>query len=522
MTGGLPARAPGEAGRPPAAGSSPLGAAWRRLGAWWAERPLAVVVAVAAALRLAAAFLSPGFAFHDDHFEVIEVAQGWVDGARDWLGRTDSLRSLVYPGLHWAVFAGLERLGITDPQAKMLVVRLLNGAWSMLSVVFGYRIAEAVAGRERARVAGLLLAAFWLAPFSAVRDLVETACQPPLMIALWLLVRGANGPRRRDALLAGLWLGVAFTIRFQTLVIPGTLGLVLLLQRRVAPAVLLGLGTALSAAVLQGGSDWLGYGRPFSSFLAYLAFNSDPRNVAGFPTGPWHRYLGTLLGVLVPPTSLLLLAGVLRTARGLPLLFWPAFAFIALHSAYRGKQERFLFPVLPLLLVLAVVGAKELAERFRPLVQRPRLVRGLWAWFWIANAVLLAAYTTSYSKRTRVAPLSYLHRQADVAAVVLETSEADAPYVPIFYLGKPLPVFHLPRGKSVEALRAELEGSGARPNYVVMTGEKDLDARLERLRPVFPRLARVSSFGPGAVDWLLHRMNPRRNVNLTAHVYRAE
>jgi hypothetical protein len=522
MTHPVPSRPPGATASAPVRPPHPLERARLRLAAQWNERPLAVVIAVAAALRLAAALLSPGFAFHDDHFEVVEVAQHWLDGARDWLGNPDSLRSLVYPGLHFALFAGLERLGVTDPQQKMLVVRLLNGAWSMLTVLYGYRIAEAVGGRDRARVAGLLVAAFWLAPFSAVRDLVEIACQPPLMIALWLLVRSPGGPGRRDALLAGLWLGVAFTIRFQILVVPGALGLVLLLQRRIAPALLLGAGTVVSAAVLQGGSDWIGYGRPFSSFLAYLAYNSDPRHVATFPTGPWHRYLGTLLGFLVPPTSLLLLAGVVGTARRLPLLFWPAFAFVAVHSIYPGKQERFLFPVLPLLLVLAAVGARDLAERFRPLAARPRLVRGLWAWFWIANAIGLAAYTTNYSKRTRVAPLSFLHARADVQAVVLETSEARAPFVPLFYLGAHTPAFHLPKTRSVEELSAELAASGARPNYVVMTGDAELDARLDRLRPLFPRLTKVASFGPGAVDWLLHRMNPRRNVNLTAHVYRVE
>jgi hypothetical protein len=507
----------------PSARARPFDVARRRLGAWWEEHPLAVTLAVAGGLRLAAAFLSPGFAFHDDHFEVVEVAQRWVDGASDWLGRSDSLRSLVYPGFHWAVFAGLERLGLTDPQAKMVVVRLLNAAWSMLSVLFGYRIAERVAGRERARVAGLLLAAFWLAPFSAVRDLVEVACQPPLMIALWLLVRAPAGPRSRDAFLAGIWLGVAFTIRFQTLVVPLTLGLVLLLRRRVVPAALVGIGTLVSAAILQGGSDWIGYGRPFSSFLAYLDFNSNPQNVAGFPNGPWYRYMLTLVGVLVPPTSLLLLAGVLRTARRLPLLFWPAFAFVALHSAYPGKQERFLFPVLPLLLVLAAIGVGELATRVTAFAARPRLVRGLWTWFWIANAILLAVYTANYSKRTRIAPLSWLHAQADVRGVVLETTETRAPFVPLFYLGKAVPVYALPRSRSVDALRAEIDAAaGAPPNYVVLTGEADLDARIRRLETAFPRLTPVAHFDPGVVDWLLHRMNPRHNVNLTARVYRSE
>ena len=521
MTSPMPSPRSGAA-VPPAEPQQPalLGAARRRLAAWWEERPLTVTLIVAAGLRLAAAWLSPGFAFHDDHFEVVEIAQRWVDGGRDWLGSSDSLRSLVYPGLHWALFSALERLGLTDPQTKMLVVRLLNAAWSLLSVLFGYRIAEAVAGRARARVAGLLLAAFWLAPFSAVRDLVEVACQPPIVIALWLLVRAPGGPRGRDALLAGIWLGAAFTIRFQTLVIPGTLGLVLLLRRRIAPAALLGVGTVLSATILQGGSDWIGYGRPFSSFLAYLHFNSDPRMIGTFPTGPWYRYLETLTGVLVPPTSLLLLFGVLWTARRHALLFWPVFAFLALHSVYPGKQERFLFPVLPPLLVLAAIGSHELAVHLRVLATRPRLVRGLWAWFWVANTLLLAAYTTNYSKRSRIAPLSWLHDRPDVRGVVLETSEAKPPYVPLFYLGKPVPVFELPQGKSVDALRMEL--GAARPNYVVLTGERDLDARVARLRPLFPQLDRVASFSPGVVDWLLHRMNPRHNVNLTAYVYRAD
>jgi hypothetical protein len=513
---------PADAAVPPGEPRRPalLEAARGRVATWWEERPLTVTLIVAAGLRLAAAWLSPGFAFHDDHFEVVEIAQRWVNGGRDWLGNSDSLRSLVYPGLHWALFSALEWLGLTDPQQKMLVLRVLNGAWSLLSVLFGYRIAEAVAGRERARVAGLLLAAFWLAPFSAVRDLVEVACQPPIVIALWLLVRTADGPRRRDAFVAGLWLGAAFAIRFQTLVIPGMLGLVLLLQRRITPAVLLGLGTVLSATVLQGGSDWIGYGRPFSSFLAYLHFNSDPRMIGTFPTGPWYRYLETLAGVLVPPTSLLLLCGVLWTARRHALLFWPVLGFLALHSAYPGKQERFLFPVLPPLLILAAIGAHELTVRLRALAARPRLTRGLWAWFWVANTLLLVAYTTNYSKRSRVAPLSWLHDQPDVRGVVLETSEARPPYIPLFYLGKPVPVFELPQGKSVDALRVEL--GTARPNYVVLTGPRDLDARVARLRPLFPRLDRVASFSPGVVDWLLHRMNPRHNVNFTAYVYRAQ
>jgi hypothetical protein len=60
------------------------------------------------------------------------------------------------------------------------------------------------------------------------------------------------------------------------------------------------------------------------------------------------------------------------------------------------------------------------------------------------------------------------------------------------------------------------------PNYVVLTGDPALDTRLERVQSLFPRLVHVATFEPGIVDRVLHRLNPRHNVNLTARVYRVE
>jgi hypothetical protein len=502
---------------------SPSGAALQVVRRAWDRHPLALVMAVAAVLRLAAALLSRGYAFHDDHFEVVEVAQHWVDGLRDWLGRSDSFRSLLYPGLHWALFSALQRAGVGDPQTKMLVVRLLHAAWSLLTVYGGYRIAERLAGRDAARLAGLVLAAFWLLPFASVHDLVEVACQPPLVLAILLLVRTDGGPRPREALLAGLLLGLAFAIRFQTAVFSATGVLLLLLRPRRAPALLVAAGGLVGAALFVGIPDAIGYGRPFSSVLAYVRFNSDPREIAAFPQGPWYQYVGTLLGWwLLPPASLLLAWGAIRGARRLPLLAWPTLAFLAFHSLYPGKQERFLLPVLPMLLVLCVVGARALEGAPGFWGRHPRVVRGLWRWFWVANAVLLALYTTNYSKRTRVEPLSYLYGVHDARGVVVETSEASAPFVPTFYLGRPLPVLLLPARKGIDAFREELAAAPQRPNYVVLLGEPRLEARLERLRAVFPRLVPVATFEPSFIDGVAHRLNPRHNVNLTAYLYRSE
>lgn len=493
-----------------------------RLASFWAERPEVAVLALAALARLAAAILSRGFAFHDDHFEVVEVAQRWLAGHRDWLGSRDSLRCLLYPGAHWAVFAAAEALGLRDPQAKMLAVRLLNGAWSLAGVAYGMRVAVALLGRERARLSGLLLALFWVSPFAAVHDLVEAACAPALLAALWCLVRRGGEATPRDAALAGAWLGLAFAIRFQTAVFTAGVGLVLLAQRRLRAAAALGAGTLASAALLVGGTDWLGYGAPFSSLRAYVAHNAAPGASATYPTGPWYQYLLTLAGVLLPPASLLILAGAVR-ARRLALLFWPALAFLAFHSAYPGKQERFLFPILPVVLILGAAGAADLAAEARFLRERPRLVRGLWIWFWAANALLLALYSGNYSKRTRVEPLSFLRATGEARSVVVETTEASAPFVPRFYLGTEVPMGVLPASRSIADLERELVAAGAPPpTHVVAMGEPGLEARLERLRSLCAAPRLLATFHPGAVDGLLHRLNPRRNVNLVARVYRCE
>lgn len=483
----------------------------------WEAHPVAVLVGLGALLRLAAAFASPGFAFHDDHFEVVEIAQGWLDGARDWLGQPGSWRSLVYPGLHWLIFRLLQGFGVDDPQAKMLVVRLLHAAWSTVGVLYGVRLAQAVGGPRGARWAGLLLAGFWLAPFTAVRDLAEVVCQPPLLAGMWLAVRQREARRARNLLGAGLWFGLAFTFRFQTAVVPAALGLVLLAQRRPREALALAAGLGITATLLQGGSDWIGHGRPFSSVLAYLRFNSDPANIAHFPRGPWHQYLGTLAGLLIPPTSLLLLWGFVRSARTAPRVFWPTLAFLVLHSAYPGKQERFLLPVLPLVLVLGAVGAA--AEAWAP--RHPRVWRGLWVWFWAVNLVLLAVFTTDFSKRALVAPLTFLRERGDVRALLVDKSQGGPPYVPRFYLGRRVPVALLEPRASLEALGAAA-GRNPRPNYAIIEGDADLEGREARLRASFPRLELVASFEPSLVDRVLTRLNPRFIVNLTARVYRTE
>ena len=206
---------------------------------WFIQRfsPLQQLLILGGAVRLLSVIFSKGFGWHDDHFLIIESSQSWVDGYdyNDWLPSPDAPdrqpqgHSLFYPGIHYFIFLFMKWIGFNDPQVKMTFIRLLHALWSMLIITYGYRIAENYGGKKAAWYAGIFLALFWFMPFVSVRNLVEFVLLPPVFIAIYLLQTQKRG--WRDFLFAGLWLGIAFSIRFQTAFLVIGIGIALLIAR---------------------------------------------------------------------------------------------------------------------------------------------------------------------------------------------------------------------------------------------------------------------------------------------------
>ena len=105
--------------------------------------PLTQLLLLGSFFRLLAVIFSKGFGWHDDHFLIIEASQSWVDHEdyNNWLpsaaapDREPSGHSLFYTGIHYFIFKALTAVGITDPQSKMIFVRLLHAAWSLLVIL---------------------------------------------------------------------------------------------------------------------------------------------------------------------------------------------------------------------------------------------------------------------------------------------------------------------------------------------------------------------------------------------------
>src|ERR1035437_10288895 len=366
---------------------------------YWTQNPLMVIMFLAAFVRLIAVFFAKGFGMHDDHFLVVEIPQSWVDGLNidNWLpsGKpTDqpSGHSLFYPGLEYSFFYLMKILHIGDPQIKMYILRFLHGAFSLITVYYGYKIAEKIRNQKSAKTVGLLLAVFWLMPWLSVRNLVEIFCIPFLVCGMWIIVDKYDDPKHnRWFFLAGLIMGIAFSIRFQTIFFAGGAGLALLFDKKWKEMFIVAFGYLITLVVIQCTPDMLLWGYPFAEFKAYSLYNID--NAYNYLTGSFFKYFAFLLGIFIFPAGICWFYGFFRSWRRHLILFLPTFIFLLFHSLFPNKQERFIYSIIPFLIILGVIGWNDFMSGSAYWARHPKLYKRSLNFFWVANTILLIAFT---------------------------------------------------------------------------------------------------------------------------------
>lgn len=483
------------------------------------EDPLLLLTIIALLPRLVASVFAPGYFAHDDHFLVIEAAQSWVDGYdyNNWLPWNQGAdaeatgHSFFYVGLHFLLFSLLDLIGSQDPEFNMVVVRVLHSLWSLIAVRSGYRIAQHLGDRDLAWKAGLMLALFYFMPFLSVRNLPEMVCVPLLMLAAEQLIVARDGQRTRALVYAGLFLGLAANVRFQTLTFTGGIGLFLLFQRQWKEALVLASSTLLPLLFIQGALDYFIWKEPFVELTEYVRYNFEHQK--SYINHPWYQYAIVIGGALIPPFSILLLIGFGRMGKRTGLITAGIITFIIIHSFISNKQERFILPVVPLLITIGAVGLAEWKAGWRTNHWLNRSWQGL-KWFTISiNALVLGVLLFSYSKRSRVEIMYELQPYVkEVNMLMVENSiQKQDVFLPQYYsdgwhYGQ-WAVFALSDELAQKIARYHL--AGATPNFVVFVGEDDLDGRMERLSNILPgELERVAMAEPGLLDRILHWLNP--------------
>jgi hypothetical protein len=403
-------------------------------------------------------------------------------------------------------------IGIHDPGVEMLIIRLVQAAYSLLVVYFVYRLLERSLGRESAMLGGLLAAAFFAMPVTAVHQLEESVCMVPLLAACWWWQRSEDGhqPSAVWAALAGAALGTALILRFPLIGFAAAFVILVLLRPGTARRKLAFLGGLALVLVLQGYSNAVVNHQWWYSFIHRLGPMLDPQRMAadaeGYPSSPPWQYILTLLAALIPPASVLLLAAAIKGGMRLHFLAIATSAFLVSHSLVANKQERFLLPILPLLFILIVAGLPWLAARIAP------AYRGMWWYFWIVNAALLVVVTFSFAKKDRVEPLLVVYRRHDATGVLVAQYNQTF-HVPDYYLGRPRPPL------VVVTKVDEVSAPTVPINYVILYSDTPEADRVFLAGALHRNLTLLTVITPSLADRLAHAINPRHNKARTAEIY---
>lgn len=506
------------------------------------------ILIIALILRVLAAIFARGYAFHDDHFCVLRVAESWSAGIGHWIeDPTPPKHSMFYAWMSTGIIYLAKLMGISDPIMKATILQLVHGLYSLLTVWLGYRLAYILNGKKNAILVAQILALLWFMPYLGVKFMAELVAVPPLLFA-FVVYAGKEKIPSWKWLLIGVMIGLAFSIRIHTLLLAGGIGLVLLYHRQFKPVLLIITGFLVLTTLTIGLPDYLFFNFPFESIVNYFAYNTDAEHhlIKGSP----FMYIGTTLGFLVPPVSLMLVWGYFRSFKIEPALFLGILFFFAFHSFFPHKQERFILPMFPFLIILGTIGWKNFVSGSSFWGKHPSLLRGCWNFFWIINVIAGIFIGANYTKKDRVAPLHYLSTQDDVSGVLLDGRQGGTRQTPVYYLGEgaldynqldyegvgyaayrerpeslPSSVrisYTLDRTKSLDSVYQEFERMQRFPNYVIIYREDSLESRKQDIIQLLQaeRLEPVAEFGPSSLDRLLNFLNPRVHKRNDTRIYR--
>ncbi len=502
---------------------------------YYEEKPYMVILFLGLILRLISAIFSQGYAFHDDHYLVLEASHSWVDGAdyANWLPQNQknpvpSGHSFFYVGIHFVLFHILKFVGFVDPKVKMVIIRIIHAFFSLLILKYTYKIVKKVSNEENLAIkATLFMAVLWFMPFLSVRNLVEFISIPFMFWGIWLILNSEN---KKYVLLhylfAGFIIGLSFSVRFQTILFAGGVGLVLLFQKKIKGAIIYGVGILLSIILIQGGIDLFVWGRPFAEFTEYIKYNIENR----YNYGPdnWHMYISVFGGMLVPPFSLLLLFGFFRNWKKYAIIFVPTLIFILFHNYFPNKQERFIFPVLPFVAVLGVVGWYEFANKSKFWKKHKKLLTGFNVYFWIINIAFLIFFTPISTKLSRIDVMYYFNNKK-ISKIILEDATHEEPkMLPKFYSNswnhKVIRIGSKYLKNEAASDNAELNKlkdlpKNQWPEYILFCENIDLDKRVEYFKKFFPKLEHEKTIEPSKLDKIMYKLNTS-NRNQTYYIYK--
>jgi hypothetical protein len=355
--------------------------------AW--TRALKLALITGALLRWGTALVSSGFDHPNENYRLLEpIASLWGYSARlpwEW---TQGLLSTLPVHLHLELLNLASALGIHGALAQATLLRLIYATLSLLPILASWRLVLWSGGSVRLASTAAWMMALWPEAIFRSARLMDYTLEAALLAgALLLLVR-------KRELFAGLVLGLAFFVRFQSgLYFIAALVAIALTPRpkKLQAVTTLTLGYGVAVFGLAGLETHWGSGF-LSPFWHYLDFNLMQGGAArAYGADPWHRYFSESAKFLGFTPFVLLLGLTLTPPADRRLLVFFAFPFVA-HTLVSHKEGRFILGFLWLLIPAGLSGLKSIK------LNRSALIMGV---FFLSSGFIIQLFQVVPKLRVR-------------------------------------------------------------------------------------------------------------------------
>lgn len=323
--------------------------------------------------HLLCAFFNVGYDHPDEYFQVMEFASAKMNitPAHDlaW-----EYSAGIRPALQPAMVVGMCKVfHLSNPVIISFVLRLLSSlfAW-LVTTMFILLSLSHIQSVKLKKVVLVLSLLFWFVPYLHGRFSSENWTAIFFFAGLSMLLyyfrqaeeKKEQGLNQLQLLLSGIFLGLAFDVRFQTGIMIAGLGLWLVIFRKLNFLNVLVLFSGIMFSFFAGVliDHWF-YNKWILTPLNYFHVNILEGKTADWGTSPWWEYFKMIFINTIPPFSILVLLGIILFFIRNPkhMLSWITIPFLLVHIINGHKELRFLFPllnVLPLVVVMAIEGEK--------------------------------------------------------------------------------------------------------------------------------------------------------------------
>jgi len=361
------------------------------------------------ALRLLVALWSEHIGHSDEIIQYLEQAHrlAYGYGIVPWEYRFGT-RNWLLPGTLAALLAVLRAIGLDQPTVYIPVLKSIFAAISVSIVYASYTIGRNLFCERTGRIAAVFAMIWYELLYSSTLATPEVLGAYAIVVALALMTGHPTGCR---TILVGLLIGTAVALRLQYAVPAAALWVLVVIGWGRHHALVF---AATSAAILTfaGMLDVWSWGIPFVSYWNSVVVNMlyGVSNIFGQEPLLWYFYRLTVASAGLH--AIAIAYGVMTWRQCWPILLVIACVLVP-HSLVSHKEYRFVFLVVPLLLLLS---ADAIGSGLR------RLPKIAWTWpIAIASIIVISGlgiWGRVLKQDNRLLSSLDLSRRSDVIAVL--------------------------------------------------------------------------------------------------------